>query len=290
MPLTAFPPLPLSTKETHGIITRYCSSINPRNFMEKGCAVCGYLVPIKHLTRLTEFKGDLTLLARQGVTRKERYHLDDPVEELDGPVLADGCNRICVDCETALSNRVVPKLALARHNWVGVVPEPLKDLTFAEGLMIAKIRHNRCVVRVNSGRVRMSANAIMFSSPVLTIRNKLPPSREEMNEILAFVFTGSAPPTPEEFDRTPMLVRRSKVVAALEWLKLNHESYGELEISAENLATYKERDIPVVIDYRRTSEDKNESVAVSALAVNEEDTERGTSSGACTFAVHGLTG
>ncbi|KAJ7137595.1 hypothetical protein C8R43DRAFT_838318, partial [Mycena crocata] len=111
-----------------------------------------------------------------------------------------------------------------------------------------------------------------------------------MNEILAFVFTGAAPPTPEEFDRTPMLVRRSKVVTALEWLKLNHESYGELEISKENLETYKERGIPVVIDFRRTSEDKNESVALSALAVNEEDTERGTSNGACTFAVHGLTG
>ncbi|KAJ7143401.1 hypothetical protein C8R43DRAFT_840326, partial [Mycena crocata] len=111
-----------------------------------------------------------------------------------------------------------------------------------------------------------------------------------MNENLAFVFTGSAPPTPEEFDQTPMLVRRSKVVAALEWLKLNHESYSELEISTENLETYKERDIPVVIDFRRTDKTKNESVAISALAVNEEDTERGTSSGECTFSVHGLTG
>ncbi|KAJ7131532.1 hypothetical protein C8R43DRAFT_1089898 [Mycena crocata] len=270
-----FPPRPLSTKETHNILTSYCNTINPRNFMEKGCAVCGYLVPIKQLTRLSEFKGDLSLLERNGVTRKERFDLSEPIEELSGPILAEGCNRICVECETALSNRVVPKLALARHNWVGVVPDALKDLTFAEGLMIAKIRHNRCVVRVNSGRVRMSANAIMFSSPVLTIRNKLPPSRLEMNEILAFIFTGSAPPTPEEFDRTPMLVRRSKVVAALEWLKLNHESYTELEISRENLNTYKERDIPVVIDFRKTDKNSNDA---------------GTSSGACTFAVHGLTG
>ncbi|KAJ7137596.1 hypothetical protein C8R43DRAFT_893485, partial [Mycena crocata] len=169
IPLTSFPPRPLSTKETHGILTRYCKTIDPRNFMEKGCAVCGYLVPIKHLTRLSAFKGDLNLLERGGVTRKERFHIDDHVEELTGPVLAEGCNHICVDCETALSNGVVPKLALARHNWVGVVPDALKDLTFAEGLMIAKIRHNRCVVRVNSGRVRMSANAIMFSSPVLTV-------------------------------------------------------------------------------------------------------------------------
>ncbi|KAJ7452795.1 hypothetical protein FB451DRAFT_1050732 [Mycena latifolia] len=136
----------------------------------------------------------------------------------------------------------------------------------------------------------MSANAIMFSQPVLSILNKLPPSREEMNEILAFVFMGSSAPTREDFDRTPMLVRKNKVVDALEWLKLNHEGYADLEISRENLASYADRDIPVVVDWRRTKEEITDSVPAGTTAVNETPREYGTRTGKCTFAVHGLTG
>jgi hypothetical protein len=166
------------------------------------------------LTALDEYEGSLRLLIRSGVTRKERFKSTDPIEDLEGPVLAEGCTHICVDCETSLNNGVVPRTALVRHNWIGTVSTQLQDLTYAESIMIARVRHNRCVVRVNSGRVRMSANAIMFSQPVLSIFNALPPSKKDMNEVLAFVFMGSAAPTQQDFDRTPMLVRKKK------WMKL----------------------------------------------------------------------
>ncbi|KAJ7085288.1 hypothetical protein C8R44DRAFT_752888 [Mycena epipterygia] len=241
-------------------------------FVERGCAVCGWLVNAQKLTSLSEYKGSLELLVQNGVTRKERFQREDPIEEYEGPILAENCTDICVDCETYLNNRVVPKFALCRHNWVGPVPVQLQGL------------------QVNSGRVRMSANAVMFSQPVLSIYNKLPPSRAEMNEVLAFVFTGSSAPTQGDFDRTPMLVRRQKVLDALEWLKLNHEGYTDLEISKENLDSYEERGIPVVVDYRRTNREVHDSVPAGATAVNEVPEEQGTSTGVCTFAVHGLTG
>ncbi|KAJ7710923.1 hypothetical protein B0H17DRAFT_915076 [Mycena rosella] len=160
---TVFPPLPLSRRQVHRILTKHCRTMRPKSFVEAGCAVCGRLTPQRFLTPLNKYEGSLALLIRSGVTRKERFSLDEPIEELDGPVLAFGCNGICVDCETCLDNGIIPKLALVRHNWIGEVPEQLKDLTYAEGIMIARVRHNRCVLRVNSGRVRMSANAIMFS-------------------------------------------------------------------------------------------------------------------------------
>ncbi|KAJ7705902.1 hypothetical protein B0H16DRAFT_1345956, partial [Mycena metata] len=50
---TAFPPRPLSQKEVHRIITRYCVTVKPSQFIEKGCAVCGRLNPLKHLSPLT---------------------------------------------------------------------------------------------------------------------------------------------------------------------------------------------------------------------------------------------
>ncbi|KAJ7637964.1 hypothetical protein DFH06DRAFT_1002091 [Mycena polygramma] len=270
---TEFPPPPLSERQSREIARKYCDTLALDNFVEAGCAVCGYLTPLKMLTPLKSYAGDLSLLEceGEGVTRKERFSLLEPIEELQGPVLAKGCSHICVECQCSIDAKMVPKLALANHNWIGDVPEPLKDLSYAEGLMIAKVRHNRTVVRVNSGRVRMNANAIMFSQPVLKVYLKLPPSVEEMNEILAFVFTGSAPPTPEDFDRTPML------------------GYQDLEISQENLMAYPEHGIPVVVDYRKSKNGVHDSVPIGATAVNEDVEEQGTTSGPCSFAVHGLT-
>ncbi|KAJ7153848.1 hypothetical protein C8R46DRAFT_1163005 [Mycena filopes] len=286
---TAFPPKPLDLRTAHRIISNHCKQVSPKSFREAGCAVCGCLTPMKSLTLLSRYQGSLDLLIKPGVTRKERFAMDEPIEELDGPILAAGCKHICVDCETYLSNGAVPRTALVRHNWIGCVPEQLRDLTYAEGIMIARVRHNRCVVRVNSGRVRMSANAIMFSQPVLSIMNRLPPAKDEMSDILAFVFMGSAAPTQEDFERTPMLVRKNKVLAALEWLKLNHEGYSSLEISRENLDTYADRDIPVVVDFRRTKQDVADSVPAGTTAVHELSQEVGSKTGRCPFAVHGLT-
>ncbi|KAJ7111510.1 hypothetical protein C8R44DRAFT_633233 [Mycena epipterygia] len=139
---TSFPPRPLSYRERHGIISRYCQKMRPMTFVEHRCAVCGWLVSRSRLTPMSLFKGDLNILTVKGVTRKERFDTSDPIEELDGPILADGCTHICVDCESSLNNYVVPKLALARHNWIGRIPDQLKDLKYAEQIMIARVRHN----------------------------------------------------------------------------------------------------------------------------------------------------
>ncbi|KAJ6550970.1 hypothetical protein DFH09DRAFT_1248757 [Mycena vulgaris] len=273
-----FPPKPLSFRQVHRVLSNFCNGMKPFHFVEAGCAVCGCLTPQRQLSPLGNFNNYLHLPERPGVTRRERSCSSDPVEELSGPILAHGCVKICVDCETSPVNKKLPKNALALHNWVG------------ERIMIARVRHNRCVIRVKSGRMRMNANAVMFSQPVLKIYNKLPPSKDEMHEILAFVFTGSAPPTQEDFHRTPLLVRRSKVLAALEWLKLNHELYIDLEISKENLDTYAEHDIPVVVDFRRTNTRPEDFVPLSARSVHDASEEYGTESGECPFSVHGLAG
>ncbi|KAJ6460428.1 hypothetical protein DFH09DRAFT_1255109 [Mycena vulgaris] len=290
LPSAEFPPAPHSKEDIHRIVSGACSALLPDRFMEAGCAVCGMLTPLTKLSDLANFKGDLNILEHEGVTRKERFTVDEPLEEFQGPVLAHGCTHLCVECEIALSKHNIPRNALVRHCWLGEIPPQLRDLSYAEGVMIAKVRHNRCVIRVNSGRVRMHANAIMFSQPVLKVYLKLPPSREEMSEVLAFIFTGSAAPTQEDFDRTPMLVRRSKVSEALDWLKLNHEGYADLEISQENLLSYAEHDIPVVVDYRRAEGLPTDSIPAIARSLNDPNEEHGTAEGQCTFAVHGLTG
>ncbi|KAJ7784231.1 hypothetical protein B0H16DRAFT_1296331, partial [Mycena metata] len=203
----SFPPKPACNETLHRILTGSSESVQPNQFLEAGCAVCGRLTPLTELTSLTQFKGSLEHLIMEGATRKQRHCASDPIIQLPGPILAEGCRHICVTCEVPVLKKCIPVDAMANFNWVGVVPPQPQGLTYAEGVMIARIRHNRCVIRVNSGRVRMHANAIMFAQPALKVYLKLPPSRDEMSEVLAFVFTGSAAPTQEDFDRTPMLVR-----------------------------------------------------------------------------------
>ncbi|KAI0073309.1 hypothetical protein K474DRAFT_1603555 [Panus rudis PR-1116 ss-1] len=93
----------------------------------------------------------------------------------------------------------------------------------------------------------MKANAVCFAIPQPKVYNVLPPPREDLDEVLAFIYLGPSKPNPEDFKRTPFLVRRNKVAEALNWLKLNHIDYADLEISQENLNAYSEDTPPVEV-------------------------------------------
>ncbi|KAF8183539.1 hypothetical protein K438DRAFT_1473424, partial [Mycena galopus ATCC 62051] len=164
-----FPPSPPSEEQRHRIISGFCEDMLPDNFVEKGCAVCGRLTLITELTLMSELTLNWDLLANEDVTRKERQDLSDPVDAINGPVLATGCDSVCTECESALRRQYAPTHSLSNHLWLGEVPWQLKDLSFAEKMLIAKVRHNRCVVRVASGRGKLTGNAIMFASPVAKV-------------------------------------------------------------------------------------------------------------------------
>ena len=132
----------------------------------------------------------------------------------------------------------------------------------------------------------MCANTISFLNPMPKIYSVLPPPIEEMDEVLAFIYTGPCKPTKADFKRTPMLVRCLKISKALYWLKLNHIDYYDREISEKNLESYPEDSPPVVVDYYSSSSNKNPE----STSVNDMDEEDGTSEGPCSFVVHGLTG
>ena len=193
---------------------------------------------------------------------------------------------ICKKCHKSISAEKRPLLSLANGIWIGEVPSELSDLSFAEQLLIARVRHNTCIVRVSSGMHKMIANAIVFENPTPKIYDILPPSLDELDEVLAFIYTGPCSPTKSDLEWTPLLVRRNKVANALNWLKLNHIDYYDLEISNDNLSEYPEHDIPVVIDYRQSFMNKNPE----STAGHDNEIENGTESGKCPFVVHGLTG
>lgn len=284
-----FPPPPPSPLLQDTICSDYCNAMEPVNWEEGPCMICAELKPLASLMRLDDCPGvNLRILNRAGVTRLERLRETDDICETSLPVVLPNESRVCTKCESDLSCARVPKYALANGLWIGDVPDVLKNLSFAEKLLVARVRHNSCVVRVASGRVKMAANAILFKNPSVKIYHKLPPSAKELSEVLAIVFIGERQPTKKDFERTPLLVRRDVVTNALHWLKLNHVDYHDLTISTDNLADYPLSGVPVVVDFKRREEEGNREVL--AQSVHETDSEEGTTSGPCSFAVSGLTG
>jgi hypothetical protein len=272
----------------HEIVKAWCKDMSPKSFEEVGCAVCGELSLKSKSMLLKDAAVKLDILqCSDNITRKERKTENDPVECLDGPIIEPDLQHMCARCHKSMTAGKLPKVSLTNGMWLGHVPPELTDLTFAEQLLVARVRHNRCLVRVSSGWHKMTANAISFANPTPTVvYDVLPPSKDELDEILAFIYTGPCKPTPKDFERTPLLVRRNKVGNALEWLKLNHCDYYDLEISQRNLDSYQEGGPSVIVEYLSSIHNK----ALEATSVHDNEEEAGTTSGPCPFAVHGITG
>lgn len=69
--------------------------------MEADCAVCEQLTALKQMHKLTDAKGDLKILVRDGmgITRQERTFVDEPIQEIKGPMLETTCTHICKSCD-----------------------------------------------------------------------------------------------------------------------------------------------------------------------------------------------
>ncbi|KAH6879353.1 hypothetical protein BKA70DRAFT_1447936 [Coprinopsis sp. MPI-PUGE-AT-0042] len=283
-----FPPRPPSLKDLADMAREVYSAFDPSNIEESGCTVCGQLVLRSKLLDVESCGVPLDPLRERGVARKERFCYHEAVVFEEGPIRDYALSEICVDCLECLHKSKRPVNTLANALWVGSVPDVLQGLTFIEQLLVARVRHNRCVVRVSTGATKMVANAIAFESPTPHIYKALPPPKRTLNEVLAFIFTGMRPPSDDDLERTPMLVRRNHVRLALEWLVLNHADYADVRIDRESLDSYDERGVPVKVIFWKDETGTN--LFATATSVNERQEEEGTESGNCPFHVHGLTG
>lgn len=195
-----FPPQPASTDLIEKIIRNYCQDTSPEMFEEAGCGVCGQLSLLKSMVDLADVEHDLSILKEENISRIPCKSANEEIKQISEPIIDSQCTRICEQCNVQLSIGKRPANALANGLWLGEIPEELQELTFAEQVLISRIRHNRCLVHVSSGRAKMVANCIMFPNPIAKIYHALPPSREDINEVLACVFLGSAQPTEKDYE------------------------------------------------------------------------------------------
>ncbi|EJD35468.1 hypothetical protein AURDEDRAFT_75282 [Auricularia subglabra TFB-10046 SS5] len=201
------------------------------------------------------------------------------------PLLADKCLGVCSDCIHDLSRRRVPKFAIANGMWIGEVPAVLKRLNYAEKLLVARSRHHKCLVRIaKSGMNRLNGNMICYPNPYPKLYHVLPPHRDDIDELLAIVFTGSSRPLDSDMKRVPFVIRRNVVIDALNWLKLNNYLYNDIIISEQNIESYEDAGLlPVAVpEVVCTSNNPVES-----RAANDNEESVGVSEGECVFSVAG---
>ncbi|KAJ3885278.1 hypothetical protein GG344DRAFT_59480 [Lentinula edodes] len=272
------------------VIDKWCKSSSPVNFEEAGCAVCGQLTLCTDLSALKNMKNYLHVLEAQSVTRAFRSSPDELISEIEGPVLDKSAgDNICNNCRSSLRAGNVPKLALCRGLWLGVIPDELKGLTFYEKMLIARVRHTKCFVRVQKGSTNYSklvSNVIAFENPIPKIYDTLPPPKEDIEEVLAVMFSGSTKPTQDDYARALLLVRRNVVAKALQILILNHFDYNDVVFSSANLESYAE-DAPIVsVEYFQKDSNRN----AEGISVHDDLNDDGTEEGDCVFTVHGIVG
>ncbi|EAU82081.2 hypothetical protein CC1G_09683 [Coprinopsis cinerea okayama7 len=286
-PGVEYPPGPTTIKDIARCVGAHTEALKPEFIEEFPCAVCGQLHKRFELRPFHKEQYSMDLLSDNSGTRRERRHASEPIQPLEGPVLLPDANHICSGCSTSLAKKRIPKFALANGFWVGQVPPELQDLTLGEKALVSRVRRNRSLVRVSKGHYKMVANVISWPNPVVKVYSALPPPREDLDDVLAIIFTGTEPPTEEDSKRSPLLVRRRKVLAALEWLKLNHTEYEEILIDNNALEGYEEEGIPVVVYHRPVAAEVGNQPGLAKPVYEEE--ERGTEYGPCPYSVHGLT-
>ncbi|KAJ3764371.1 hypothetical protein EV360DRAFT_31602, partial [Lentinula raphanica] len=288
----SFPPLPVSQSDIDDSIRRWCSASSVDAFEEAGCAVCGLLTLKTNLSPLKHVKNMLHILDVTGVTRVVRTSAEEPIRECRGPVVDKQCAQVCSTCRASIREGKVPRFALCNGLWLGDVPPELKDLTFYEKMLVSRVRHSKCFVRVrkgagnSNGHGKLVSNVISFENPTPKIYDILPPPKQEIEEVLAIMFSGSAQPTDEEYRRSLVFVRRNVVANAIKYCILNHCDYEDVTFSPDNLMGYSETEPIVAIEYF----EKNGTRAPEGVSVHDDLEDDGIRDGECVFTVHGIIG
>jgi hypothetical protein len=139
----------------------------------------------------------------------------------------------------------VPLYGYANGCWIGDVPSELQGLTFLEEQCISRARATRCTIKLEkgpSGQYASHGNVCIFPQEPRALAEVLPPPINVFYDEIAVIFVSSpdATVTEESLSKSPLLVRRKRILDALQWLKANNPLYKEVRIAEETLLDYPE--------------------------------------------------
>ena len=104
---------------------------------------------------------------------------------------------MCNSCNKDLKKRKIPRYSVGNKMWIGDIPKELKDLIIPELRLIAKYRHNSCIIKLKSGSCDLSSvqsalkgNVITFPQYLSNVVQTLPLELSDLCDEIKIVFIG----------------------------------------------------------------------------------------------------
>jgi hypothetical protein len=121
-------------------------------------------------------------------------------------------------------------------------------LTFLEEQCIAHARCTCCTIKLNTGPTGQYAshgNVCIFPQEPRVLPTILPPPINSLYDEIAVIFVSSneSTITAESLSKSPLLVCRTCILNALQWLKIHNPLCYDVSINADHLAEYPEHGI-----------------------------------------------
>ncbi|KAJ7205792.1 hypothetical protein GGX14DRAFT_397490 [Mycena pura] len=107
---------------------------------------------------------------------------------------------LCTSCYSSLKNKKMPPLSLANKNFLGPVPEELKDLTVIEEAMIARCRSKCWIVQLKEENQDLAlattqrgvkGHIIIYPQQPSKLSQILPPPIEDIVSPVCALFIGA---------------------------------------------------------------------------------------------------
>nr|GAT48229.1 ATP-dependent DNA helicase [Mycena chlorophos] len=253
----------LSWNEKRDIVREFRSATSNTALKRSECSFCGALESVDSVHLISTEVLDISLLV--SAVDRLRVLLHQPCIEVFRPeTLVDGCYVLCTACRREVAHskfKHIPLRSYANGLWTGLCPPELSDLTFLEEQCIARARATRCMFKLElgpTGQYASRGNVCVFPQDPTSLVEQLPPPLSALRDEVCIILVGSPDTvvTADMLSRTPLLVRRSKIIDALLWLRANNPLYGSLDINTiyANAASYPEAGVPFpVTDYLRTA-------------------------------------
>jgi len=208
----------------------------------EACSFCGTNELSSQIHRYEIPSLDISLLESVVNQLKEITSVAS-IQVFNPATISDSFYKVCHLCKSNITRskfKTVPLYSYANNCWLGPVPEELVGLSYLEEQCIARARSTRCVIKLKkgeSGQFASKGNVCIFPQEPKILMSVLPPPINVLHDEIAVVFVSSAdnPVTAEILEKSPLLVRRHRILRALEWLKQNNPLYKDIRIDYETL-------------------------------------------------------
>ena len=193
-------------------------------------------------------------------------------------ITQDKCIYLCRVCHNQLSKDHQPAEALANFRWIGPVPEELRDLTWIEELLIARVHVCGSIVRLGqrnnpSSFFGIKGYVVFLPQDTTRLIDLLPMSPASLSDMVKVVWTGKSTPDRSRL-RSRFTVRKDKVYNALKWLVDNHEDYrNNVTIDEERISGWESTFVAVELldSIGHDSDSSVEDAARDGFAMDNPD-------------------